>query len=886
MIKNYLLLLALCLFSSLNAQIINFPDTNFKAKLLEADVVNAIAKDKNQKNIKIDLNGDGEIDQSEASNVYYLTVSESDISSLIGIKSFNNLLDLNCYINNISDLDISDMPNLLFANCNINKIENINYNGSLNLRGLNCSSNLLKHLDLSNLTELIELNCQDNQLTSLDVKPLKNLSILLCDFNSLTSLDLSGQDSKQFLDLGFSQNNISNLDIARFTNLRSLSCGDNPMTSLDITAFSSLESLAYYNTKITNYDVTKFPNLLVLICYGTETTRLDLSGLKKLRRLDFGENDIEKIDLKEAVDLVYLRCSNNKLTSLDLSKLTKLEALDIDFCNISVLNFDDLVSLERAGISNTLIKSMDFGHSPFLKRIAIAQNPFLETINLKNGNLEYEVTITQNPKLIHICADDDQITNIENILKEDGVTDYNVNSYCTFAPGGESFSIQGTNRNDLNSNGCDALDIPASFLKFKIDNGVKSGNFISNETGKYHVKVPAGNYKVIPVFENPSYFTISPTEIQADFPTDSSPQVQDFCIEAVGVHYDLEVTILPLWPSRPGFIAKYKIIYKNKGNVAQSGTVNLGFDNSVIDLINSNPSVSITTSNKISWNFTNLKPFESREIVLNLKINSPIETPAINNGDILSYIASIISPETDELPIDNTFVYNETVVGSYDPNDKTCLEGKVIKPELIGEYVHYLIRFENTGTYKAENVVIKDIIDTSKFDVSTLVPTSASHSYTTKISDGNKVEFIFEKIDLPFDDANNDGYIAFKIKTLPTLNVGDSFENEANIYFDYNFPVLTNKETSTFKTLGRQDFELSSSFTIHPNPVRNYLQIDSKDSIEIQSIYVYNVLGQLIQVIPNAHNISKIDVSKFQSGQYILQIKTINGKSTTKFIKI
>ena len=344
--------------------------------------------------------------------------------------------------------------------------------------------------------------------------------------------------------------------------------------------------------------------------------------------------------------------------------------------------------------------------------------------------------------------------------------------------------------------------------------------------------------------------------------------------------------MIPIDAARPGFDANYKLVYKNKGNTVQSGTVNLSFDDSILDFVSSNYSVSIQTSDKLVWNFSNLKPFESREIVLVLNVNSPIESPAVNNGDVLKYTAAIASTETDESLDDNAFKLNQTVVGSYDPNDKKCLEGNVIKPELIGKYVHYLIRFENTGTYKAENVVVKDIIDTSKFDVSTLVPTSASHSYRVKISDGNKVEFIFEKINLPFDDAHNDGYIAFKIKTLPTLNVGDSFENEANIYFDYNFPILTNKETSTFKTLGRQDFELSSSFNVYPNPVQNYLQIDSKDLVEVESIYVYNVVGQLVKVISNAGNTSKIDVSKFQAGNYILQIKTAKGTSSAKFIKI
>ena len=206
-------------------------------------------------------------------------------------------------------------------------------------------------------------------------------------------------------------------------------------------------------------------------------------------------------------------------------------------------------------------------------------------------------------------------------------------------------------------------------------------------------------------------------------------------------------------------------------------------------------------------------------------------------------------------------------------------------PSLIGEYVHYLIRFENTGTYKAENIVVKDMIDLSKFDISTLVPTKASHPYITKISDGNKVEFIFEKINLPFDDAHNDGYIAFKIKTLPTLKVGDSFENEANIYFDYNFPILTNKATSTFKNLGTQDFEFSDYFSAYPNPANEILNLGIKNSIDVKSISVYDVLGQLIIAVPNAQKVLNIDVSKITTGSYFLKLITDKGTSNMKFIK-
>ncbi|CAI2768105.1 DUF7619 domain-containing protein [Flavobacterium collinsii] len=885
MSKNYLLLLTLCFFCSANSQTINIPDANFKAKLLEADVLNEIAQDKNQNNIKIDANGDGEIQLSEALNVYYLTVKESSISSVVGIKNFDNLIEFKCGQNNITSIDVSNMNNLLYLECYINQIVNLNLSGTSNLYELNCQENLLTTLNLSSVSKLTSLNCSVNQLTDLDVTVLPDLFSLFCGWNQLTELNLSNQNPTTFNALSCSKNNLSNLDIVRFNNLHTLHCSENPLTNLEISAYSTLGSLAYSETKISNFDVTKFPNLIYLSCSQTETTSLDLTGLVKLKILDCVQNKLTNLDVSTSINLESLSCTYNSLTNLDVTKLSKLGYLQIGNNQLESIDLKNLINLKDITIFDTALKDIDLSHSVSLEKVYISSNPLLESISIKNGSMEKEIQIAQNPKLKYVCTDEEQITKIENILRENGINDCNVNSYCSFTSGGDSFTIQGKNKNDADHNGCDVSDTPASFLKFKIDDGTKAGNFITNETGLYAIKVPAGSYTISPVFENSNYFTISPSSLQVEFPTTTSPFIQDFCLVPQGIRNDLEIITLPLEPARPGFIAKYKIVYKNKGNKTQSGTVNLSFNGAALKIISATEAISSQTQSNISWNFSNLKPFETREILLYLDVNSPIETPAINNGDILKYVATVISAETDEKPIDNTFELNQTVVGSYDPNDKTCLEGDVIKPELIGEYVHYMIRFENTGTYAAQNIVVKDMVDLSKFDISTLIPTSSSHSFVTKISEGNKVEFVFENISLPFDDAHNDGYVAFKIKTLPTLKVGDSFTNEANIYFDYNFPILTNKPTSTFKTLGTQDFSFSNYFNVYPNAVYDILNITAKNTIDIISMSVYNVLGQLEISVPNGKNTSTIDVSSLTTGNYILKVKTDKGISGVKFIK-
>lgn len=445
--------------------------------------------------------------------------------------------------------------------------------------------------------------------------------------------------------------------------------------------------------------------------------------------------------------------------------------------------------------------------------------------------------------------------------------------------------VQGLSKYDYNNNGCDINDLIFPNLKLNVTSGVNNQDYIADGSGSYNVSLPNGSHTLSPVFENPSYFNASPPNITVGFPVQSTPLGQNFCITPNGVHPDLEVVLLPVGIARPGFDAVYKLVYKNKGNQLQSGTVSLTFNDAVMDFVSAAPIASTQATNSRTWNFLNLKPFETREIIVTINLNSPTETPALNAGNVLNYTTAITSAQTDETPNDNTFVLNQTVVNSYDPNDKTCLQGLIVGTNKIGDYVHYVIRFENTGTYAAQNIIVKDLIDTNKFDINSLLPLNGSHLFTTKISEGNKVEFKFENINLPFAAGTNTGYVAFKIKTKSTLVAGDTFGGLANIYFDYNYPITTNTYITTIQALSVQDFSFENYFSLYPNPVSDVLNINSKESIEISSIHIYNVMGQLMMVIPNAKSTTSIDVSHLSSGNYFVKINSDKGTSNTKFIK-
>ncbi|MGC4039381.1 MAG: T9SS type A sorting domain-containing protein [Flavobacterium sp.] len=680
------------------------------------------------------------------------------------------------------------------------------------------------------------------------------------DTNNDGEIQLSEAQAIRYLDLRDS--NISSLEgINSFTNLALLYIGSNHITDFILNPSANLKRLSTYDNPITTLDITIFPNLITLDCRFNHLTSLTMSGMNHLTEFICGANQLTTLDVSNMPALNGFECNDNFLTSLNTNGSTNITWMLVDDNQFTELDFSHLVNLIDLEVINC---------------------SQLTTLNIKNGK-HIELELGGDPNLRYICTDDAEMEYVQWYLGYQGMTFCNVNTYCRFTPGGNIFTMNGNSRIDYNGNGCDANDLAYPNLKLAFTNGTDSGNIYSNMAGQYSLSLIPGTYSVTPVMENPSYFNVSPASIQLIFPGQVTPLAQDFCITPNGMHQDIEAWIVPLTPARPGFDSRYKIYYKNKGNVPVSGNITFSFEDDYIDFIAANPVQNDLSYNYLNWNYANLMPYEIREILVTFNINSPMETPAVNIGSLLKFGTLIYPNATDESPADNSNHLRQVVVGSLDPNDKTCVEGSTIDPTMIGDYVHYVIRFENTGTFAAENIVVKDVIDTAKFDIASLVPLDSSHQFATRILNGNQVEFIFENINLPFDDANNNGYIAFKIKTRPTLAEGDTFSNSASIYFDYNFPVITDPAVTAIQTLGVQDFDFNSAFSLSPVPVKNILNITNKQNLAISSVSIYNSLGQLMRIETDPNEI--LEVSSLKTGTYFIKIITDKGTATSKFIK-
>lgn len=737
-------------------------------------------------------------------------------------------------------------------------------------------------IDINEAQAVTGLDLSGNGIASLDgIAYFSNLQMLYCDENQIQNLNLQGLTNLQVLGCAFNQ--MQFLNVQGLTNLKELYCYANLLQTLDVQGLVNLEYLACYTNQLQTLNLQGLTNLQELHCPYNQIQSLEVAGLSYLKELYCNENQIFTLNLEGLINVENIDCSYNQLQTLNVTGLTDLQGLNCSSNQLQNLELGNLPTLYYLYCYSNQLTTLNTEGLPLLYQFDCSDNHLI-SLFIKNGSIEDETIFNNNPDLQYICCDLPQIEAVQNKANLSGLPNCSVNSYCIFTPGGVFYTIQGDNIFDLGNNGCDVDDEALPNLKFNITSDAATGVMISNASGSYQIPVQEGVHTITPIIENPDFFIISPASTLVSFPTFASPFVQNFCITANGIHHDAEITIIPLDPPLPGFVSSYKLVIKNKGNQTENGTFSFTFDDSRMDFLSADQNLDAQNPGTLTWNYNDLQPFESRDITVVLYCYSPAENPPVNIGDLLEFTAEIQSDQLDETPADNIFVLQQTVVGSYDPNDKTCLEGDKITPEMVGAYVHYLIRFENTGTYPATNIVVKDIINTATFDISTLRITDASHDMVTRIVNNNEVEFIFEGIQLPFSEPESHGYIAFKIKTLPGLVIGDSLKNQAAIFFDYNLPVITNEAQTTVQE-AVSIFDIPnrdvSQMPVFPNPVHDILHFQTTEIVK--KIEVFDMLGRIRLSQEVAFNQASMET--LTSGGYMLKIYVSDRVYYAKVVK-
>ena len=159
----------------------NFPDPDFRTYV----------------KAEFDKDNNNSLSESERKTVTVINVKDKLIETLEGIEFFPNLKELDCSINQLSRLDVSQNTALEKLDCSTNQLASLNLSKNAKLKYLYCSQNELTSLDVSKNTGLDLLNCNRNRLTSLDVSQTAVTTLNASD----NKIDINVEETPRTFDL-------------------------------------------------------------------------------------------------------------------------------------------------------------------------------------------------------------------------------------------------------------------------------------------------------------------------------------------------------------------------------------------------------------------------------------------------------------------------------------------------------------------------------------------------------------------------------------------------------------------------------------------------------------------------------------------------------------
>lgn len=331
----------------------------------------------------------------------------------------------------------------------------------------------------------------------------------------------------------------------------------------------------------------------------------------------------------------------------------------------------------------------------------------------------------------------------------------------------------------------------------------------------------------------------------------------------------------------------YYLHIENSGTTIASGQVHLALDDS-LEYISATVIPDSIVGQNIYWHYDDLYYFDSESIIVQVATPDGID-------DVVSSLltATIDSADVEVYSVEQLFI--DEIVCAYDPNDKTPEPFGVgefgnIHPET--ESIEYLIRFQNTGTDTAFNVVIKDQLDPN-INWNSLTPLANSHEMEIEISMDGKVSFIFNDIMLPDSNVNepaSHGYVRYRVNLKEGLPLGTSIYNTANIYFDLNPAVVTNTTVNTLflSDLNVVEHKKDRQILVYPNPFSESTTIYFGDDLgENSALQIVDLLGKQVYSVDRVSgNSIEIEASDFNKGIYILVLRDLDANEiyTTRLV--
>jgi len=393
----------------------------------------------------------------------------------------------------------------------------------------------------------------------------------------------------------------------------------------------------------------------------------------------------------------------------------------------------------------------------------------------------------------------------------------------------------------------------------------------SNALGLYSVNLPFGTYD----------HTITHPGAQQECPGPFTLSAVDGMVnEPIGCAslypLDGQVTMVN-GPARPGFEVQYAINARNN-TLANAGASTLTFVyDANLNYASASPAPSSIAGNTLTWDLNNVSPYITNDF--HVYFTLPPDVGLI--GTVLNCNATLTTTNTDGFLANNTWNSAQVVTGSFDPNNKIAQTSSRQSEEFYyidaDEYIDYTLNFQNTGSDTAFLVVVTDTLPAT-LDPASIQVGAASHPFSWSLAGAGVLTFNFVNIQLPDSNVNefaSHGFVSFRIKPRLPILPGTVIENRANIYFDFNEPVITEPSVLVAEFSTGVDEGRSQDLRAWPSPADDVIMMSATDDIVRIAIYASD--GRMVRSVPLRSTTAYMFVADLPEGFYVLVASTRDG---------
>ena len=297
----------------------------------------------------------------------------------------------------------------------------------------------------------------------------------------------------------------------------------------------------------------------------------------------------------------------------------------------------------------------------------------------------------------------------------------------------------------------------------------------------------------------------------------------------------------------------------------------------LLSIVSTEPTATSVVGNTITWDLPQA-PNAWGTVYARALVQVPADPGLI--GTSVSHSVSVSTANVDADLSNNSASVTQTIQGSYDPNDKTATTSTgntSIWTIDEDEWIDYLIRFQNTGTDTAFGVVITDTLPAT-LDPSSIQWGHASHPHVSYLQGAGVLRFVFPDILLPDSNVNeaaSHGFISFRIRPRQPVLPGTVIQNVANIYFDYNPPVITDPSVLVAEFSVGVSEQRASELFLFPNPVKDQLTLTSDR--QMVGIKLLSVDGHMVHQGPATGTQHVLNLGQLSAGTYIVDVSLEDG---------